>query len=137
MRKKSIVLFLVMSLLAAIYFINRYNEKTENKVEEVTAEKRYDNLAAFAKLYGYVRFYHPSDEAAKTDWDRFAVYGSAFVKDARNDIELKSKLEELFSPIAPTMTISGKKPDNLKGNLKAEKDGKNSCLATFRCRYWC
>jgi hypothetical protein len=27
------------------------------------------NLAAFAKLYGYVRFFHPSNQAAATDWE--------------------------------------------------------------------
>ena len=27
------------------------------------------NLKAFAKLYGYVRFFHPSDEASDINWD--------------------------------------------------------------------
>ena len=33
------------------------------------------DLAAFARLYGLVRFFHPSDEASAIDWDRFAVHG--------------------------------------------------------------
>ncbi|MFA6570425.1 MAG: S41 family peptidase [Bacteroidota bacterium] len=74
------------------------------------------NLRAFAKLYGYVRYFHPSDEASSIDWDKFAIYGVEKVKNAKNNDELKSKLEELFYPIAPTMQIykDGEKPQPLK-----------------------
>jgi hypothetical protein len=34
-----------------------------------------ENLEAFARLLGYVRHFHPSDEAAATDWDTFAISG--------------------------------------------------------------
>lgn len=63
------------------------------------------NLRAFAKLYGYVRFFHPSDEASNIDWNKFAVYGSEKVKNSKNNYELKETLEKLFSPIAPTAQI--------------------------------
>lgn len=63
------------------------------------------NLRAFAKLYGYVRFFHPSDAAAATDWDRFAIDGSAAVRDARSPEALAETLRELFLPIAPTMAV--------------------------------
>ncbi len=64
-----------------------------------------DNFIPFIKLYGYVRFFHPSDEAAKIDWDKFAVYGIRKVKSAKNKEELKNILKELFLPIAPTAQI--------------------------------
>ena len=38
-------------------------------------ERELTNLTAFAKLYGYVRFFHPSDQAANTDWEDFAIEG--------------------------------------------------------------
>ena len=41
-----------------------------------------DNLRAFAKLYGYARFFHPSDEAAATDWEAFAIHGAGRVRGA-------------------------------------------------------
>lgn len=63
------------------------------------------NFRAFAKLYGYVRFFHPSDEAAAIDWDKFAVYGFEYVENSADDIELKQKLLELFLPIAPSIEI--------------------------------
>ncbi len=70
------------------------------------------NLRAFAKLYGYVKYFHPSDEASRVDWDTFAIYGAKRVKDARDSDELTSVLEELFLPIAPTIQIydSNEKP---------------------------
>ncbi|MBN1224052.1 MAG: peptidase S41 [Candidatus Aminicenantes bacterium] len=63
------------------------------------------NLRAFAKLFGYVRYFHPSDESSRIDWDAFAIYGSEKVKDVKNALELKAALEELFSPLAPTAAI--------------------------------
>lgn len=64
-----------------------------------------DNLRAFAKLYGYVRYFHPSDAASAVDWERFAVYGAGRVKDAATAEELRGALEALFGPIAPTVQI--------------------------------
>lgn len=75
-------------------------------------DERVQNLRAFAKLYGYVRYFHPSDEAQEIDWDRFAIYGVERVSGARNGDHLLIILEELFLPIAPTVHIyrSGRKP---------------------------
>jgi len=68
-------------------------------------EQAITNLRAFAKLYGYVRYFHPSDEATQLDWDKFAIYGAGKVKNARTTDELALTLEELFLPIAPTLQI--------------------------------
>jgi C-terminal processing protease CtpA/Prc len=64
-----------------------------------------ENLRAFAKLYGYVRYFHPSDAAAETDWDAFAVYGAGRVLKASGSEELRGVLQELFQPIAPTVQV--------------------------------
>ena len=63
------------------------------------------NIETFARLYGYVRFFHPSEEASKINWNHFAVYGSKQVEKAKNQEELKQILEELFLPIAPSLVI--------------------------------
>ncbi|MGD2086526.1 MAG: S41 family peptidase [Candidatus Aminicenantes bacterium] len=63
------------------------------------------NIEAFARLYGYVKYFYPGDEAANTDWDRFAVCGVKQVETARDRAELKKTLEELFLPIAPALLI--------------------------------
>ncbi|MBX7204787.1 MAG: peptidase S41 [Bacteroidia bacterium] len=69
------------------------------------SSRKVENLMAFTRLYGYVRWFHPSDEAASIDWDAFAIYGCSKVENASNDEELISILKELFSPIAPSVVI--------------------------------
>jgi hypothetical protein len=51
------------------------------------------NLTAFARLYGYVRFFHPSDQAALTDWENFAIDGVRAVEDASSVSDLQARLE--------------------------------------------
>src|SRR3954447_25290908 len=43
-----------------------------------------DNVVAFTRLLGHVRYFHPSDEAAATDWERFALDGLPVVEKARD-----------------------------------------------------
>ncbi len=52
----------------------------EKRVEEAArplTARGMENVTAFTKLLGYVRHFHPSDEAAKTNWDAFAIEGSS------------------------------------------------------------
>jgi C-terminal processing protease CtpA/Prc len=69
------------------------------------------NEIAFARLFGLVRYFHPSDQAAHADWELFAIHGVREVEGAKDDAELASKLTELFAPVAPTLRIqrSGEK----------------------------
>jgi C-terminal processing protease CtpA/Prc len=71
------------------------------------SQHELDNLVAFTKLYGYVRFFHPSDQAAELDWDKFAAYGAERVLGCETQGALISQLHQLFSPIAPTFLIYG------------------------------
>jgi C-terminal processing protease CtpA/Prc len=64
-----------------------------------------NNICAFTRLYGYVKYFYPGDEAAAMDWERFAIYGIKRVEKARDPGELKKILEELFLPIAPALVI--------------------------------
>lgn len=66
---------------------------------------RTENLRAFAKLYGYVRWFHPSDEASAIDWDRFAIHGAADVAGLSATDDLRARLDALFLPIAPAIAI--------------------------------
>ena len=69
-----------------------------------------DNAAAFARLYGVVRYFYPSDAAASLDWNRFAIYGIAQVRAARDAKALQSTLQTLFSPLGPRIEIGEKLP---------------------------
>jgi hypothetical protein len=61
-------------------------------------------LTAFARLYGYVRFFHPTDRAAHTDWQRFAAQGAAHVRSSTTVGDLTDRLQQLFDPLAPKIT---------------------------------
>lgn len=69
--------------------------------------RRVANLHAFARLYGVVRWFHPSDAAAAVDWDRWLLDGAHRVVDAADQRALRATLTDLFAPIAPTMHIVG------------------------------
>lgn len=65
-----------------------------------------ENVSAFVRLAGYVRFFHPSDQAAATDWDRFLIAGVRAVEDAPDASALAVRLGALFRPIAPTVVVT-------------------------------
>ncbi len=64
-----------------------------------------DNVVAFARLYGVVRFFHPGDAAAAVDWDGFAVLGVSRVRPAADAAALAGALERLFAPLGPGIEI--------------------------------
>lgn len=68
-------------------------------------ERNVNNIVAFCKLYGYVRYFHPSDEASQIDWDKFAVLGVNAVKNLPED-RLIDALRSIFNQVGPTVEIS-------------------------------
>ncbi len=69
------------------------------------AGRGLENLLAFSRLLGFVRYFHPSDEAAAADWDRFAIDGVRAIEGAGTPGELAGELNRLFRPIAPTVSV--------------------------------
>ena len=69
------------------------------------SERGVENLAAFTRLLGYVRFFHPSDGVAEADWERLALAGVQRVEGAAGPEELARALEELFRPLAPSVRV--------------------------------
>ena len=53
------------------------------------------NLIAFTRLLGYVRYFHPSDGAAAADWDSIAIDGVRTVEQARDAPDLAKALEQM------------------------------------------
>ena len=64
-----------------------------------------DNLTAFARVFGYVRYFHPSDQAAAADWESLALAGVQSAEKAATPEELARSLEDFFRPIAPTVRV--------------------------------
>jgi hypothetical protein len=69
------------------------------------AGRGLENLLAFSRLLGFVRYFHPSDEAAATDWGRFAIEAVRAIEGAGTPEELAAELNRLFRPIAPSVSV--------------------------------
>jgi hypothetical protein len=84
-----------------------------------------ENLIAFSRLLGYVRHFHPSDEAAETDWEFFAIQGMRAVENAAGPSELANKLESLFRPIAPAVKVflTGKAKQSFPTTAPSKAEG--------------
>ena len=68
-------------------------------------DQQVKNLEAFTRLYGYIRYFHPSDEASAVDWDKFLYYGIEQVLDDKDSLELVETLADLFLPVAPSLNL--------------------------------
>lgn len=92
-----------------------------NEAARALSPRGLDNLIAFTRLLGYVRHFHPSDQAAAADWARVARIGVARVEKAADARELARALEEVFRPLAPTLrVVAGKERPGLPPGLTAE-----------------
>jgi hypothetical protein len=75
-----------------------------------SARPEIENVVAFARLYGVVRYFYPSDAAAGLDWNRFAVHGATRVRSARGPSQLELALKELFEALGPGIVIDAELP---------------------------
>lgn len=84
-----------------------------------------EELQAFARLYGVVRYFHPSDEAAALDWEAFAVHGVTRVTQGTDQVQLRDALLSLFGPVAPTLDVygEGQSPRQAAALFPAETEG--------------
>jgi hypothetical protein len=85
------------------------------------SEKGVKNLVAFTKALGYVRFFHPSDEAAAADWNALAAKGALAVEGAGSPVELAHRLNTFFVAYAPSAQFlaPGEQPKRLPSQPKA------------------
>jgi len=68
-------------------------------------EQGMRNAIAFTRLLGYVRHFHPSDQAAAADWDTLAVEGMRQIEPCEGPDQLAKALDAYFRSVAPTMQV--------------------------------
>jgi C-terminal processing protease CtpA/Prc len=87
-------------------------QKDKSELARPMSAQELANVTAFARLYGYVRFFHPSDQAAAADWETLAVQGVRAVAGAGSAAELAAALRSFFEPVAPLVQVyeTGKTP---------------------------
>ncbi|MCI0615725.1 hypothetical protein L0244_22290, partial [bacterium] len=69
-----------------------------------------ERIAGFTRLYGIVRYFHPSDAAQEIDWNRFVLYGVQELVKVKTDSEYQQTLLKLFKPITTGLSIHQDKP---------------------------
>lgn len=62
-------------------------------------------VAAFARLYGVVRYFYPGDATLDVDWNRLAVAGIWDARHATDPATLRAQLDALFAPLGPGIDI--------------------------------
>ncbi|MBU3024676.1 S41 family peptidase [Zobellia galactanivorans] len=75
--------------------------------------KKIENLKTFSKIYGYIKYFHPSDEAFGLDWDKFSIYAASKVLKCETNEAFVKTIDSLFSPIAPSIRFSNSNGDTL------------------------
>lgn len=64
-----------------------------------------EHLVTLTRAFGYVRFLHPSDQAAACDWDAFLPAAISQVLHASNRAALRDELRRMFAGVAPTASF--------------------------------
>ena len=67
--------------------------------EEDLPALQVEKLEAFARTYGYVRFFHPSDQASLLDWNQMALFGANEVLNSPEDETTEKLLSRIFAPV--------------------------------------
>ncbi|WP_051935877.1 S41 family peptidase [Salegentibacter sp. Hel_I_6] len=109
MKNKFGILIIGMLLIGCIG--NASDEKEPQKIQARQQQENLNYLKTFCKAYGYVKYFHPSDEASKIDWNSFAAYGASEILKCNSSNEVIATLNDLFKPIAPSVIFSDKKQD--------------------------
>ena len=85
-------------------------------------DRGLENIMAFSKMYGYVRYFYPGEFSLTTDWDEFLLNGIDFIENIANEGELIEKLNSIYTAIAPDIEINFSNKIKPKKNLMPPKN---------------
>lgn len=103
MKKRFGIVFIGLLLMGCAQSTSKEKEPQEKQTQQ---QEQVNRLKAFAKAYGYIKYFHPSDEASQIDWNSFAVYGAGEILKCTDSNEVIATLNDLFKPIAPGVVFS-------------------------------
>lgn len=87
--------------------------------DKINNNREIDKLVLLSKAYGYIKYFHPSDEASTVDWNKFLIYSIEEVLNSNTNQDLVETLNHLFTCIAPTSSVLFANQDSLHlTNLK-------------------
>ncbi|ROL60986.1 hypothetical protein D9V86_08130 [Bacteroidetes/Chlorobi group bacterium ChocPot_Mid] len=114
---------------ASFEYDKEYTELNVTNTNPLSPQQ-LENLSAFARLFGYVRYFYPGFEVADNDWESFALNGVQYIEQAGSKQELTDRLNKLFLPIAPGLSIyEGKNRQNFEKRQKPPEALKDIALS--------
>ena len=96
-------LLLYLATLSAV--LAQATDATKPADESKLSEAQVQNLFAFARVYGYVKYFYPLQKKDKINWSHLAADGSQRVLKATSEEDLAETLQAIFQPIAPLLQI--------------------------------
>ena len=111
-QKQTLLPVLLLIIFSLCSFPSRatlsFHKKTRGTslAQDSLSERQISNLFAFAKAYGYVKYFYPLKKKEKINWSFIAADGALKVIKAKDETELHQALQEVLTPIAPRMRFT-------------------------------
>jgi hypothetical protein len=84
-------------------------------------QQKVRNIESFARVYGYMRYFNPADEAITIDWEKLAFYGARKIM-LEPSAKFREQLTELFIPVAPAVKFYHQKESSVPFQQKVNKE---------------
>lgn len=72
---------------------------------QVPLERQVENVTAFGRIFGLIRYFYAGDEAREITWNKLAMHGVKHVQNAADDIELAQAIHDVLLPVAPALQL--------------------------------
>lgn len=95
----------ILASIAALVLSSSANASQSRTAGPAPLTEQREQVIAFARLYGLVRYYYPGDAAQQIDWNRFAVLGVHEAREAADSVDLASRLQALVTPLGSGIDI--------------------------------
>lgn len=94
-------------LVAAFSPISRVagGQPPADRPPESLEDRARENVVAVARLWGYVRWFNPADEADGVEWNDLLLAAVERAEPSKDDAALAGVLLEIFRPLAPSLEI--------------------------------
>jgi C-terminal processing protease CtpA/Prc/osmotically-inducible protein OsmY len=92
-------LTIAFALFLAPFMLAVSSAQEVHEFPAVETNSKQEKLIAFSKTFGYVRYFHPSDQASLVDWDQMVIYGAQEVLASNETETTEILLTRLFDPL--------------------------------------
>jgi C-terminal processing protease CtpA/Prc len=106
-------LSLQLCVVFSIFLVQFFNPDQSPAATDDLSDLQMEKLTAFAKTYGYARFFHPSDQASLLDWNQMAIFGANEILNSPDDESTQQVLSKIFGPVVVDLQFYEGQPKEL------------------------